>query len=178
MNTSAMLAMLRILFTISTCACAADEELVFPMPPDSQVHLQKGMTYAGTLHFDLYTPARHDSPVPVVLFVNGVGGGDIRTWSQYVGWGRLVTGSGFAGVVYDSHEGSTAEDTLALLRHLGEHASELRIDAQKVILWACSANVSSGLPLAMDARNSAIKAAVIYYGTAPVKEVRRDLPVL
>jgi hypothetical protein len=46
MNTSAMLAMLRILFTTSICACAADEKLVFPIPPDSQVHLQKGMTYA------------------------------------------------------------------------------------------------------------------------------------
>jgi tetratricopeptide (TPR) repeat protein len=61
---------------------------------------------------------------------------------------------------------------------LGEHASGLGIDARNVILWACSSNVSEGLPLAMDASNSAIKVAVIYYGTAPVKTVRLDLPVL
>jgi len=166
------------LFTISICAFAAEEKLVVPIPPDSEVHVQKDVAYDGGLHFDLYTPARHSSPVPVVLFMNGVGGGNIRAWAQYTGWGKLVTGSGLAGVVYDSREGGAAKDTQAVLRYLGEHASGLGIDARNVVLWACSSNVSEGLPLAMDASNSAIKAAVIYYGTAPVKAVRLDLPVL
>jgi tetratricopeptide (TPR) repeat protein len=64
------------------------------------------------------------------------------------------------------------------MRYLREHASELGIDAGNVILWACSSNVVAGLPLAMDPRNTAIKAAVIYYGSAPVSEIRMDLPVL
>ena len=169
---------LAILFTVSSGAFAAEQKLVYPVPPDSQVHLQKDIPYSGGLRFDLYSPAHQDSPVPVVLFMNGVGAGDIRTWGQYTGWGRLVTASGFAGVVYDSHEGGVIEDTQALLRYLREHAAGLQIDAGNVALWACSANVTSGLPLAMDARNTAIKAAVIYYGMAPVKEIRMDLPIL
>jgi acetyl esterase/lipase len=169
---------LRLLFAISACAFAADEKLVVPIPPDTEVHVQKDLNYDGDLHFDLYAPARHNSPVPVVLFMNGVGGRSVRSWPQYTGWGKLVTGSGLAGVVYDAHEGGAARDTRALLQYLGEHGSGLGIDARNVILWACSSNVSEGLPLAMDASNSAIKAAVVYYGTAPVRTVRPDLPVL
>jgi len=171
--------MFRILCILAIAIGAfADQKLVYPPPPDAQVHLQKDIAYTGTLRFDLYRPAGHDSPLPVVLFMNGVGGGDIRTWGQYTDWARLVTGSGFAGVVYDSHEGGATEDTLTLLRYLREHAASLGIEPDNVIVWACSANVSTGLPLVMDARNTAIKAAVIYYGTAPVKEIRMDLPVL
>jgi hypothetical protein len=169
--------LLVFVFAISLSAFA-DQQLVYPIPADPQAHIEKDTTYRGTLRFDLYRPASHASPLPVVLFMNGVGAGNFRSWGQFTGWGRLVASSGFAGVVYDSHEGGAAEDTLALLRYLREHAAGLGIDAGNVILWACSANVSTGLPLAMDARNTAIKAAVIYYGTAPVKEIRMDLPVL
>ena len=169
---------LRLLFAIAICGFAADEKLVVPLPADSEIHVRKDIAYDGGLQFDLYAPAHHASPVPVVLFMNGVGGRSVRSWPQYTGWGKLVTGSGLAGVVYDSHEGGAARDTRALLQYLREHGSELGIDARNVILWACSANVTEGLPLAMDASNAAIKAAVIYYGTAPVKAVRLDLPVL
>jgi hypothetical protein len=169
---------LRLLFAIAICGFAADERLVVPLPADSEIHVRKDIAYDGGLQFDLYAPAHHASPVPVVLFMNGVGGRSVRSWPQYTGWGKLVTGSGLAGVVYDSHEGGAARDTRALLQYLREHGSELGIDARNVILWACSANVTEGLPLAMDASNAAIKAAVIYYGTAPVKAVRLDLPVL
>jgi hypothetical protein len=169
---------IRFFLAASSCALAADEKLVYPVPPDEQVHIQKDITYSGSLRFDLYRPERSGSPPPVVLFMNGVGAGNVRNWGQYTGWGRLVTGSGFAGIVYDSHEGGAMEDSQTLMRYLREHAAELHIDAGNVILWACSSNVSAGLPLAMDARNTAIKAAVIYYGTAPVKDIRMDLPVL
>jgi tetratricopeptide (TPR) repeat protein len=66
-----------------------------------------------------------------------------------------------------------------LLAHFRQHAAELHIDASAVILWACSANVRAGLPLAMDPRQTAIKAAVFYYGvTGEIKEVRPELPIL
>jgi tetratricopeptide (TPR) repeat protein len=45
-----------------------------------------------------------------------------------------------------------------------------------VIAW--SGNVSTGLPAVEDPQRKAIKAAVIYYGSADLPQVRLDLPVL
>jgi hypothetical protein len=60
---------------------------------------------------------------------------------------------------------------------LREHASELRIDPSRVVIWAGSANVQLGLPLAMDARRDYIRGACIFYGTANIDQIRTDLPV-
>ena len=52
------------------------------------------------------------------------------------------------------------------------------IDPERLIVIAWSGNVSAGLPAVEDTQRKAIKAAVIYYGSADVSQVRLDLPVL
>src|SRR5262245_211782 len=97
-------------------AAAHADKLVYPLPPDSEVGLQKDLKYSGDLRFDLYRPARQESALPVVLFMNGIGMG-MRGFEQYTGWSKLVAGSGLAAVTYDSREGKAVEDAQALLRH-------------------------------------------------------------
>jgi tetratricopeptide (TPR) repeat protein len=65
-----------------------------------------------------------------------------------------------------------------VLRYLHEHAAELHLDASRIIAWACSSNVTVGLPLVMEAGAKDIRAAVIYYGAAEVRDIRLDLPVM
>jgi dienelactone hydrolase len=177
----------RIIFAtiLTTFSALAAEQFVYPLPPDSAVSIQSDQVYKTAdqqnLHFDLYRSAnaRSGAPLPVVVFMQGVGGGDVRKWAQYIGWGKLVTTIGMAGVVYDSHEGAVTEDAADLLSHLRRHAAELHIDPDTIVLWACSANARAGLPFAMDARQTAIKAAVFYYGSIEEpKELRMDLPIL
>jgi hypothetical protein len=158
--------------------------LQYPLPPESTVVVRNDIVYRTvgdqSLHFDLYRPSNHTSggPLPVVVFMNGIGSPDLRKWDAYTGWGRLVTSIGMAGVTFDTHEGGVTEDAETLLRYLREHSTELHLDTGNVVLWACSSNVSTGLPLAMDSSQTAIKAAVIYYGAAEVKKLRMDVPVL
>lgn len=177
----------RVLLSVLLITCgalAAEEHFVYPLPAESAVSIQKDQVYktAGdrSLHFDLYRPANSPSgALPVVVFMQGVGGGDVRNWAQYIGWGKLVTTIGMAGIVYDSHEGSVTEDARDLLAYLKNNAAKLYLDADTVVLWACSANARAGMPFAMDPRQTPIKAAVFYYGAIDEpKDLRMDLPIL
>ena len=175
------LALLSIGFGVLT----AEPRFVYPLPEASTMAIQTDLVYKTIakqdLHFDLYRPTNYASRrgLPVVVFMQGVGSGDVRKWAQYTGWGKLVTTIGMAGVVYDSHEAGVAEDATDLLDYLRRHAEELHLDGANVVLWSCSANVRAGLPLAMGVGQTAIKAAVFYYGVVEeIKELRMDLPML
>jgi tetratricopeptide (TPR) repeat protein len=170
--------MVRLFLAFSAMALSAQERLVYPLPPDSSVSVQRDVVYdtGRNVKLDVYRPAGMDAAIPPVVFMNV--GGNYRAWAQYTGWGRLVTTAGLAGVVYDAHENGGAEDARAILRYLKEHSAELKIDASRIVVWACSSNVTVGLPLAMDPANRDIRAAVIYYGAAQVRNLRLDLPLM
>lgn len=63
-----------------------------------------------------------------------------------------------------------------LLAHLERRAGEYGIDS--IAVYAASGNVTAALPALQDPTLTAVKAAVIYYGTANVQQFRLDLPVL
>jgi hypothetical protein len=67
-------------------------------------------------------------------------------------------------------------DSLAF--NLRQLAEDLGIDVESHVVIAWSGNASAGLPAIEDAQRKAIKAAVIYYRSADVSQVRLDLPVL
>ena len=52
------------------------------------------------------------------------------------------------------------------------------MDPDAIAVYAGSGNVNTAFPLLQDPRQTAIKAAVMYYGSAVVSDFRRDLPVL
>jgi hypothetical protein len=162
-------------------ALAAEDRFVAPLPPPSEVEVKPNLAYRktgeGSLAFDLYLAARRTAPPPVVIFVNGIGADWMRGNVQYTSWGRAVTARGLAGVTMDSREGSVDDDVKALVAHLGANAGALGIDASRVALWSCSANVGRGLALA-ETLGPPVRSAVVYYGGAEVSSFRRDLPVL
>ena len=63
-------------------------------------------------------------------------------------------------------------------RILTARGADVGIDREAIAVYAASGNAYAAFPFIEDPRQTAIKAAVIYYGTGPVTEFRRDLPVL
>lgn len=157
----------------------ASERFMAPLPADGRVKVRKDLAYesgGARLPFDLYLPVGRKGPVPVVVFVNGIGAPWMRGHVQYTSWGRAVTARGLAGVTLETREATVDEDVRALLRHLREQGSALGVDGTRVALWSCSANTRRGLPLAVETPE--VSAAVVYYGTTEVAAFRPDLPVL
>lgn len=152
-----------------------------PVPGVAEVEVRKDIVYRGSadasLAFDLYLPAKRSAPVPVVIFVNGIGADWMRGHAQYTGWGKAATTRGLAGVTMDSREGTVDDDVRGLIAYLAANATALGVDASRIALWSCSANVTRGLPLAQ-AAGPVVRSAVVYYGTATVSSFRRDLPLL
>jgi acetyl esterase/lipase len=78
----------------------------------------------------------------------------------------------------DLRDATLAQDFDALLAHLAANAAAFGADRERIAVYAGSGNVYRGLPLFVDPRRTAIKALVLYYGSADVKTFRGDLPTL
>jgi hypothetical protein len=173
--------LLPLLFLLLAPAAGwAEDRFVAPLPPEAEVEIRAALAYAevegGSLAFDLYLPARRAGPLPVVVFLNGIGAPWLRGHVQYTSWGRAVTARGLAGVTMDSRAGEVESDLRALLAHLQRHAAALGVDADRVALWSCSANVREGLRLG--AALAGLRSAVVYYGSGELESFRRDRPLL
>ncbi len=163
--------------------------LVLHEPAMDHVQVTKDHVYrsegAVRLKCDVFRPqgVATSRALPVVVFVNGVGdfGDDsLKNWRIYQDWGRAVAGRGLAGVTMSARREHVADDLAAMVAHLKSDGASLGIDGARIAIWSCSANVSVGLPFAMDPEHGAsLTAAVICYG-APreITEVNRALPLL
>ena len=127
---------------------------------------------------DVYRPAsRGRARYPVLIFFSR-GQGAARSQLHLTGWARAAASRGVAAVVPDLRAGSEAKDFEALLAHVREHAATFGIDPEAIAVYAASGNVFTAFPLLEDPKQTTVKAAVMYYGAAPISEFRRDLPVL
>ena len=160
-------------------------QFAYPSPPEAQVIHRKDIVYrtvAGRdIQMDFYRPASAvaGAKLPVLVFSNFIGGNPQREWNIYTGWARVATAFGFAAINPDSRNDATEEDFLALLAYLHEHAAELRVDPDRVAVYAASAHVSTALPFLQSSRRpAAVKAATMYYGVGNVEQFRSDLPLL
>lgn len=153
----------------------AQQEMKFvgPRPDPASITVHRNVVYRDAMHFDLYRPAG-DAIVPVVLFAN-VGNPGMKDWPGYVGWGESVAGAGLAAVHYNA---SAPADLELIVKTLRERASAYRIDPARIVIWCGSSNVTVGLPYAMDPKHTEVRGVVVYYGDAPVDEIRLDVPLL
>src|SRR3954468_5151431 len=159
---------------------AQEPKFVLPLPEDSQF-IKQSFAYSQArdgkaLHIDVYRP-KGSAKVPVAVMLNGVGM-DMRTHPQYMGWGRAVTTVGLAGVVMDSESDAIEKNFDEVVGYLRKHAAELNVDPERVVLYSCSSNVTSGVPIAMSASRPNIKGAVVYYGWGELGSIRRNVPVM
>ncbi|HEX5707590.1 MAG TPA: hypothetical protein VFX96_09860 [Pyrinomonadaceae bacterium] len=164
---------------------------IVPTHPDmARVEVRRDITYktVGTeaLKFHLYAPpgTKQDARLPVVIFVNGVGdppagtGPKFKEWGQYTGWPRLVAATtGLAAISYDARNASVTPDTQDLVKYVRDNAATLGLDAERIALWSCSANVNLGLPLVLDETRKYIRAGVFYYGVMNDHPTRTDVPL-
>jgi dienelactone hydrolase len=144
--------------------------------------VRRDVALPGAPKIDVYTPAApRAGQLPVVVFANGVGdvpGSQLRSWQVYQDWARAVAARGYAAVLHVA-DGTRAQDDIAsVLEGLRTGGAALGLDGDRVIVWACSGNVTAALPVLMERAPRGVRAAVIYYGAGPAKQLRKDLPIL
>jgi hypothetical protein len=162
---------------ISGDALAQDFRFAYPLPAPGSVVVHADIPFrAGSppLRFDVYRGRSPSGARPALIFFN-VGQ---RSQPFYSAWGRVAASQGIVAIVPDLSRDSAAKDLSALARHLIEHAGDHGIDPEAIAVYAGSGYVSTALPIVEDSASRWVKAAVMYYGAANVREFRRDLPVL
>jgi dienelactone hydrolase len=126
--------------------------MVYPLPDADQVTEIRGIEYAhgetGPLTLDVYAPARRAPSVALPAIVLVAGYSDIgyepflgcrfKDMAMSTSWARLVASFGMVAVTYGNAR--PADDLDALLRYVREHAADLGVDADRLALWAYSAN--------------------------------------
>lgn len=169
-----------VLLAASSVALA-QQKLVVALPAAStyrQTSTVYGTEAGKELKADVFRPRSARGPVPVVVFLNGIGADGLRTHPQYSGWAALVTTAGLAGVAMDAVPGKIFESFDRLLTHLRANAKVLGVDPERVVVWSCSANVLAGLPLVHRPETRNLRGAVVYYGYGELPPPRLDLPIL
>lgn len=139
----------------------------------------------ASLHFDLYMPPAYQQKqlLPAVIFLNGIGdqAGEpvVKSWEIYRSWPKLMAAEGFMGISMETDGSRVQESLQALFDYLDKEGHRYGIDASRLGVYAASANTNqSGQYLMKANAYKGIKAAVLYYGTAPAAPFRKDLPVL
>jgi hypothetical protein len=157
----------------------SEPRMAFPAPlADITVvaDVAYGMSGTTRLAMDVYKPkAAASTRGPALVFFNRATGAD-RSGRFYAGWARAAASKGIIGILPDLRQGSEAADFALLVSYLTAHGAEHGIDALAV--YAGSGNVYNAFPAVEDPKQTAIKAAVMYYGAAPIAQFRLDLPVL
>lgn len=172
-----------LLALLAPIASSQEMRLVYPIPAPTDftqrnlVYKQVGETKLS-LDFFFSTHPAGSKPLPVFVIFNGFGGEFMRTSVQAQGWAKAATAHGFAAITADSTEGRVAEDFDSLAAYVRQHAEELHVDSERLVVIAWSGNVSAGLLTVEGPQRKAIKAAIIYYGSGDVSKVRLDLPIL
>ena len=150
--------------------------------PAARVVVTKDVEYARadtmTLRMDVYRPADAGSRrLPTLVFFNRATGAD-RSGPFYTAWARVAASRGVVAVLPDVRGGREAADFQLLLGHLTTRGGDVGVDSNALAVFAGSGNVFAAFPFVEDPKQTAIKAAVMYYGTGPVTQFRLDLPVL
>ena len=174
-----------ILALLATIPCHAQEmQFVYPVPAPTGFTQRSNILYKKVgqtaLSMELFLPTGPAlaKVLPVFVIFNGFGSSFMRTSPQSQGWAKAATAHGFAGVTLDTTQGHDAEDFDSLVEFLRQHAEDLHVDPERLVVIAWSGNVSAGLPAVEDPCRKAVKAAVMYYGSEDIPQVRLDLPVL
>ena len=182
-------AMTRSLTALVACAALAapfasarTQEQKFALRPASpNVAVTKDVEYGRSdtvaLRMDVYRSGGSSGTGPTLIFFNHGTGAD-RRWFFYDAWARAAASRGLVAIVFDLRFGSEASDFRALMSYLSSRGASVGVNKDAIAVYAGSGNVFTALPLVEDPTLTAVKAAVMYYGDAPITEFRRDLPVL
>ena len=168
---------------VSVLACAQNDvpparnpattSVVYKIGGSGAASVQKNIVYAkgdASLVFDAYTPKGlpRSSKLPAVIFISGAS--EAKDWKWFSDYGRLAAASGFIGINYNKRYPrglaglqSGFSDTLDLIQHLRDHATDLHIDKDRICIWAFSGGgrlMSAG----MQKDQPYIRCLIAFYG--------------
>jgi dienelactone hydrolase len=162
---------------VSAPAAAQDLKFFYPAPPASEIDVSKDVPYAG-LQMDVYRPrGSAGQPLPAVIFFNMAVGAQ-RSNPFYKAWAEIAASKGVVAILPDLRGDTFEKDFDAAIAHLAASAARFGVDRDRIAVYGGSGNVSRALPLVQKPSQTAVKAAVMYYGGAQVAQFRRDLPLL
>jgi dienelactone hydrolase len=166
-------------------------------PPLDSCRVTKDVSFATSdgapLRMDVYRPSQSEGALPAVIFYTlywPAEGPSARTSGDWFkSWARLAAANGLVAIIPDlrAEPGTgTAErparawgdDFQRLVAHVTGHAGEYGVDAERIGVFAESGSTWPALAAVEDPAQTAIKAAVVYYGSANIETFRRDLPLL
>ena len=157
----------------------------FALPAAGEVAVTADVRYGSAdtvvLRMDVYRPAgAAAAPRPALIFFNRAVGAEQRNAFNgfYPGWARAAASRGLVAIVPDLRGGHEGADYRSLVEYLTQNAARLGIAEDAVTVYAASGNVYAALPLLQEYTAPAVRAAVLYYGAAPVTRFRLDLPIL
>jgi len=149
--------------------------VLYTVPGMEEVTIRRDETYgtreSGPITMDVYYPPAIASgqSLPAVVIVYGysdagfpnVFGRTFKELGPPVSWAKLIAASGMIAILYSNRE--PAEDAIAVLRYVHDHAASLGIDARRIGFWSGSANVPVALWLLMQPELT-VKCAALCYG--------------
>jgi len=165
------------------------KRIVYEIPGMERARVAENRVYKTVnevdLCLDIYYPAdlQDGEQRPAVLFVHGLGPDElvrhIKNSGQYVSWGQLIAAGGLIAVTFnhrspDEHISlkDVAGDVDDLVRYVREHAEELRIDKDRLAIWAGSAGVPLGIRSALLGTPAFVRCLVAYYGPLDLQPLR------
>ena len=129
-------------------------------------------TSDSTLKMDIYYPPKFDfkRKIPAIVFVFGytnegqlkTAKHQLRTWSPYTSWCRVVAASGMAAIVYETI--NPENDLKSLIQYVNSNTDNLNIDTNRIGAYSCSANTPTEIAYILNDSNCIFKCAVVYYG--------------
>ncbi|MBZ5553096.1 MAG: alpha/beta hydrolase [Acidobacteriia bacterium] len=154
----------------------AKKKVIYRIPGMDAVTIRRDVVYraaeAGVLTMDIYSPpdGTNAARTPAVVFVSGYSdlgfqkmlGCKLKEMGSYISWAQLAAASGLVAITYTTRE--PVADAQSLLQYIQQNAASLRINEDRIGLWACSGNVPMALSLLMQDAGHSLKCAVLCYG--------------
>ncbi len=115
-----------------------------------------------------YPPGNGSKKMPAVVYVFGFPdgveriGGKLKDTNAYISWAKLTAAMGFVSMQYETVE--PLDDIYKVLEYITMNADSLKIDENRIGIWACSGNTPTALKILMDDALAYPQCAVIYYG--------------
>lgn len=162
--------------------------VVMDHPDMKKVTLKPDVTYfkneESELHMDVYLPPglKPGEKRPAIVFLNAIGdqpgSAKVKSWGIYTSWPTLMAAHGYIGISMEAHGLHIQQSLQSIFDFISKYGNQFQIDADRLGVYAASANVlPSSVYLMGPKASSGIKAAVLYYGQVPRGPFRKDLPV-
>ncbi len=160
------------------------------LAPPAGARVERDLVYRTdgnrVLKLDLYRPSSSRGASPVVFLVNGEAPEAIiataKDWGVYRSYGEHLAARGIVGAPFDHRSANRLEptevaaDVQAAIGFVRGHGSDLKIDVDRVGVWAFSAGGPFGLAPLLQRRPPWLRCAAGFYTVWDLAPLRAGLP--